>query len=122
MYSLGIITYQMLTGRLPYGPQVARARTRTQQKKLVYKSALNDNREIPIWFDCAVKRAVQPDPIKRYEELSEYVFDLRHPKEAYLSSSTAPLMERNPLLFWQGLSFVLTCMVLLLLALQSGVG
>ena len=30
LFSLGVITYQMLTGRLPYGAQVARARTRSQ--------------------------------------------------------------------------------------------
>ena len=27
LFSLGVITYQMLTGRLPYGAQIARART-----------------------------------------------------------------------------------------------
>ena len=28
LFSLGVITYQMLTGRLPYGAQIAQARTR----------------------------------------------------------------------------------------------
>jgi hypothetical protein len=49
------------------------------------------------------------DPRKRYEELSEFVFDLRHPNESFLGSSTAPLLERNPVLFWKGLSFLLAC-------------
>lgn len=120
LFSLGVITYQMLTGSLPYGPQAARARSRSQQKKLKYKSALDENREIPVWLDGALKRAVQPDPNKRYEELSEYVFDLRRPNAKYLNSASAPLMERNPLLFWQGLSFILACTVLLLLALRYG--
>ena len=47
MFSLGVITYQMLTGKLPYGSQVAKARTKSQQRKLRYNSALDDNREIP---------------------------------------------------------------------------
>lgn len=120
LFSLGVITYQMLTGSLPYGPQAARARSRSQQRKLKYKSALDENREIPVWLDGALRRAVQPDPNKRYEELSEYVFDLRLPNAKYLDSASAPLMERNPLLFWQGLSFILACAVLLLLALRYG--
>lgn len=118
LFSLGVITYQMLTGCLPYGPQAARARSRSQQKKLKYKSALDENRDIPVWLDGALRRAVQVDPYKRYEELSEYVFDLRHPNAKYLDSSSAPLMERNPLLVWQGLSFILACTILLLLALR----
>jgi hypothetical protein len=51
------------------------------------------------------------DPRKRYEELSEFVFDLRHPNDSFLRSSTAPLLERNPLLFWKALSFLLACVV-----------
>ena len=46
-FSLGVITYQMLTGKLPYGAQAAKARTKSQYRKLRYNSALDDNREIP---------------------------------------------------------------------------
>jgi len=60
------------------------------------------------------------DPDKRYEELSEYVFDLRHPNMKYLNTSPAPLMERNPSLFWKCVSFILACIVLFLLASQHG--
>ena len=118
MYSLGVITYQMLTGSLPYGSQVARARSKAQQKKLKYRSAMDENREIPLWFDGALRRAVHPDPDRRYAELSEYIFDLRRPNEKYLNSPSIPLIERNPLLFWQGLCLLLACTSLLLLALR----
>ena len=37
-----------------------------------------------------------------------------------MRSASAPLIERNPLLFWKGLSFVLAGGVLVLLALQFG--
>jgi serine/threonine protein kinase len=115
IFSLGVITYQMLTGRLPYGAEMAKARTKSQQRKLGYNSALDNNREIPAWIDGALKKAVHPDPYKRYEELSEYIFDLRHPNDAFLKSSPAPLLERNPLLFWKSLSLILACVSLLLL-------
>ena len=39
LFSLGVVTYQMLTGRLPFGAQVARARTRSDFNKLVYGPA-----------------------------------------------------------------------------------
>ena len=116
MFSLGVITYQMLTGRLPYGSEVARSRTRSQFKKLRYRSAVDDNREIPAWVDSTLRRAVHPDPYKRYDSLSEYTFDLRHPNAKYLDRSAPPLIERNPLLFWKCATVILGCIVVALLA------
>ncbi|MBI3704115.1 MAG: bifunctional protein-serine/threonine kinase/phosphatase [Rhizobiales bacterium] len=117
IFSLGVITYQMLTGKLPYGAHMARARSKSQQRKLNYNSVLDNNREIPAWIDSALKKAVQPDPYKRYEELSEFMFDLRHPNVEFLKSTPAPLLERNPLLFWKCLSLILVCACLVLLVL-----
>ena len=121
MFSLGVITYQMLTQKLPYGSQIAKARTKSQFRKLRYNSALDDNRELPAWIDGALRRAVHPDPYKRYESLSEYTFDLRYPNSKYLNASATPLIERNPLLFWKGLTAILACIILLLLIGQHGI-
>jgi serine/threonine protein phosphatase PrpC len=117
IFSLGVIAYQMLTGRLPYGAEAARTRTRAQQKKLRYRSLLNENRDIPAWVDGALKKALQPDPYQRYEELSEFVFDLRHPNKKFLDAAAKPLMERDPLLFWKCLSAILSVALLAVLAL-----
>ena len=121
MFSLGVITYQMLTGKLPYGAQIAKARTKSDYRKLKYNSAPDDSRGIPLWIDETLKRAVHPDPLKRYEALSEYVFDLRHPNARYLNASPTPLIERDPLLFWKGLSAILAVIIVVLLAIQHGV-
>jgi serine/threonine protein phosphatase PrpC len=115
IFSLGVIAYQMLTGRLPYGAAVAKTRTRAQQRKLKYRSVLNDEQDIPSWVDGALRKAIEPDPNRRYAELSEFVFDLRNPN-ASLEASAPALMERNPLLFWQCLTAALTIILLLLLA------
>ncbi|MGE5771449.1 MAG: serine/threonine protein kinase, partial [Hyphomicrobiales bacterium] len=117
IFSLGVIAYQMLTGRLPYGAEAARTRTKAQQKKLRYKSALNDNRDIPGWVDGALKKAVHPDPYHRYDELSEFVFDLRHPNKKFVESAAKPLIERDPLLLWKCLSAILFVSVLIVSAL-----
>ena len=115
LFSLGVITYQMLTGRLPYGAAMARARTRGQQRAVAYVSALDGEREIPAWVDGALRKAVHADPGKRYEDLFEFLADLRRPNEAFLRSARAPLIERNPLLFWKGLSLVLAAGLLAVL-------
>ena len=118
LFSLGVITYQMLTGRLPYGTEIAKARTKSQLGKLRYNPARSEDREIPAWIDGALRRAVHPNPSKRYESLSEYIFDLRHPNANYLNVSATPLIERNPTLFWKCTSLILACIVIGLLAMQ----
>ena len=120
IYSLGVIAYQMVTGRLPYGARMAQARTKFQQGKIAYASALDEKREIPAWFDGALRKAVHPDPQRRYDELFEFVHDLRHPNGKLLDSNPSPLLERNPLLFWKGLSLVLAAILLSMLAFQYG--
>lgn len=115
MYSLGVITYQMLSGRLPYGTAVAMATTRAAQRKLVYTSVLDDNRAIPAWVDEAIRKAVHPDPCKRYDEISELLHDLRQPNQVFLNRTRPPLIERNPVLVWQAIS-----LILLLIALYIG--
>jgi len=116
LFSLGVIAYQMLSGRLPYGAQVAKSRTKAAQRKLQYISVLNDDREIPAWIDETIKKAVHPDPYKRYEELSEFLFDLRHPNKEFLNKTRPPLMERNPVFFWKSVSFILAVIIAILLS------
>lgn len=120
LFSLGVITYQMLTGKLPYGASVAKARTKAQVRKLRYDSILGNDREIPIWIDATLRKAVHPDPNMRYASLSEFMFDLRHPNANYLGAAVTPLLERNPLLFWKCTTALLACIVVLLLAIRHG--
>lgn len=114
LFSLGVIVYQMLSGKLPYGAAVPRTRTRAAQKKLEYASVLNDEREIPAWVDDAIRKAVAPDPQDRYAELSEFIYDLHHPSQAFLNKTRPPLIERHPVMFWKAVSFVLMLVVIVL--------
>jgi len=115
LFSLGVIAYQMLTGKLPYGARMARTRSRAEQRRVAYEPASTDDRDVPAWVDGALRKAVHPDPLKRYGELSEFVHDLRRPNAEVLDANPAPLLARNPLLFWKGLSFALAAALLLML-------
>jgi serine/threonine protein phosphatase PrpC len=119
LFSLGVITYQMLTGKLPYGAEVAKCRTRAAQNKLRYDSVLYDDQGIPAWIDGVLRKAVHPDPAKRYGELSEFLYDLRHPNQAFLDKARPALLERNPVAFWRGVSLILAVVVVVLVALRS---
>ncbi len=118
LFSLGVIAYQMLTGRLPYGTQIARTRTKAGQNRLQYDSLLHEDREVPNWIDGVIRKAVHPDPLKRYAELSEFVYDLRHPNREFVRPR--PLLERNPVRFWQGISFILTVIIVILIIKIAG--
>jgi serine/threonine protein phosphatase PrpC len=116
MFSLGTICYQMLSGKTPYGTQVANSRTKAAQRRLKYRSVFTKDREIPAWIDETIKKAVHPDPHKRYDTLSEFIYDLRCPNKAFLNKTRPPLIERNPVVFWQAISFILAIIIIVMLA------
>lgn len=119
LYSLGVIAYQMLSSGFPYGTQVPKSRTKAAQKKLVYKSVLSEEREIPAWVDDAIRKAVHPDPLERYDEISEFIYDLHHPNKDFLNKTRPPLIERNPVIFWKGVSFVLAVLLVVSLVARA---
>jgi serine/threonine protein phosphatase PrpC len=120
-FSLGVIAYQILTGRLPYGDAVPRARSAKTIQSLRYLSATQFNSDVPIWMDAAIKRAVDTDPEKRYPHISEFIHDLSHPNPCYLDFKPVPLIRRNPLRFWQ-LSTAFLALLVGVLAIKIGIG
>lgn len=116
LFSLGVVTYFLLCGRYPYGTSVAKTKTVSAQRKLWYSSVLDESREIPAWIDDAIRKAVQPLPERRYDELFEFIHDLRRPGTEFLNKARAPLIQRNPVAVWQGISFVLTIVIIYLLS------
>lgn len=119
LFSLGVITYQMLSGRIPYGPTIARCNTRKELNRLHYHSLIDEKSNVPTWVDHTLKKAVHLQAHKRYQYLSEFVYDIRHPNSDYLSQSRPPFIERNPVKFWQTVSALLTVVSLYLLALLN---
>ena len=118
-FSLAVIIYQMLSGRLPYGAEVAKCKSRTAQNRLVYQPLRDNDRELPVWIDDVLRKALQPDPLRRYAALSEFIFELRQPNQSLLNKHRPPLLERNPLMFWKGLSAILGAVIIWLLSTGS---
>ena len=116
LFSLGVIAYEMLTGRLPYD----RVLKPGNLKQVRYQSAIQFNPEVPAWMDGALRKAVHIDPRRRYQHLSEFVHDLSHPNPELVKDTQAPLIERDPVKFWRGLSALLLLVNLILLALLVG--
>ncbi|MCF4164988.1 bifunctional protein-serine/threonine kinase/phosphatase [Zavarzinia compransoris] len=115
LFSLGVVAYEMLTGRLPYGADAARGRGRARHR-LVYRPARDEGRPVPDWVDHALARAVHPDPARRHEALSEFTAALRAPGPDYRARNRKPLIERDPLRFWQGTAAALALLSAVLAA------
>lgn len=107
LFSLGCLTYEMLTGQLPYGEGLEQARTPADFERLCYVPASQRNPHVPIWMDRAIERAVRIRAEERYAELTEFIYDLENPNPDYLGEATAPLLERASAGAWRLLALVL---------------
>lgn len=112
IFSLGIISYEMLSGKFPYGTSVARCNTKAAQNRLKYTSLYP---KVPIWIDEALKKALQVNPEKRYDEVLEFIYDLENPNKKFLNKKKPALIKRDPLLFWQSCTIILLAIVFFLL-------
>jgi serine/threonine protein phosphatase PrpC len=118
-FSLAVVAYQMLSGRLPYGAQVAQSRTLADHKRLRYQAVGDVRRDIPGWVDGALHKALQPQAARRYADVSEFVFALHQPDPDVAARRRPPLIERDPVLFWKGVSLLLALGCVFLAALRA---
>ncbi|WP_188769830.1 bifunctional protein-serine/threonine kinase/phosphatase [Novosphingobium endophyticum] len=122
LWSLGSVAYYMLTRSLPYGPHLSAVRTRAAQKKLHYIPATELNPDVPDWMDAAIARAVAIDPEERYDELSEFTYDLAHPNTALTGPAPRPWLARRPERLWQTISALLAIALAVSLATRESGG
>ncbi|WP_286830835.1 MULTISPECIES: bifunctional protein-serine/threonine kinase/phosphatase [Kordiimonas] len=111
LYAIAAITYEMLTGELPYRRGFQSAR---QVKKAAYQSLRQVRPDVPTWVDGALEKAVSKDPATRQAALSELAVDLRKANVNF-TSTDRPFIEKNPIAFWQTVSCLLFLALLLAL-------
>lgn len=108
LFSIGVVCYEMLTGKLPYPPMKRAEVTFNDYNEWQYQSIKHYRPELPIWLDLALQKATQPNPRLRYLAFSEFQNDILKPNlTAVEEHKRQPLLKRNPLLFWQVTSFLL---------------
>jgi hypothetical protein len=106
MFSLAVVTYEMLPGQLPFAEQLEKLTDQRNLYRLSYQSAHGHNPMVPYWMDGALETALSPVIEKRQAALSEFIFELQTPNKRYANKRGRPLVQRNPLLFWQGLAAI----------------
>ncbi|MBL4584427.1 MAG: bifunctional protein-serine/threonine kinase/phosphatase [Pseudomonadales bacterium] len=116
IFSLGVIIYELYTGKLPYSDTL----TRRNLNRVQYQHACDINDQLPPWMDQTLAKAVQRNPELRYDSLSELQRDLTQANPKFLKQARAPLMERNPLLFWKVTAAVLCLTNLIQLVIFLG--
>ena len=114
LFSLGVICYEMLTGELPYKPNVRANNSYTHYQQWRYRSIKQHRNDLPVWLDLTLQQATQANPSLRTQAFSEFYVNLSKPNtEAIDEYKSLPLMQRNPVKFWQGTSLVLFVFLLL---------
>ncbi len=101
VYSLATITYEVFTGKLPYGDKVENCTTAFEYDRLRYQKASLFNPVIPEWFDRALEKGVKFDPEQRYSNIPNLLFDLTHPNPDFLKEDPKVEQKTSTLLFWK---------------------
>jgi serine/threonine protein kinase len=122
LYSIGVIAYEMLSGKLPY-PELTRTtniKSDSVFKHWKYASILTHRSDLPFWIDLAIRKSVEIKPEIRYDRYSEFESALSKPNHAAEKAFMArPIIEKHPVLFWKIASFFFAGLTLTLLLMHS---
>lgn len=126
LYSLGVILYQMLTGRHPSPPPIGQPVSETIRRSLSVRRLppprlRQHNPAVSPATEAIVRRCLEPDPDRRYpsaralqEDVQRHLADLplRHTREPSWRERAHKWMRRHPRLASSGSVAVLAALVL----------
>ena len=119
LFSLAVICYEMITGKLPFDePAVKRVRI-DNYGEFNYIPAIRRRRDLPLWIEGCLRKALNPNPAYRHDALGEFLQDFTRPNPSLEAAiQRQPLIQRNPVRFWQ----VLCVALIVLHVIRSLVG
>jgi nucleotide-binding universal stress UspA family protein len=84
IFAIGVILYELATGRLPYGmPSSPRGlRARCYQDPVPPRALVPP---VPDWLQEVILRCLEPDARQRYTSAAQLAFDLGHPQQVAIT-------------------------------------
>ena len=113
IFALGVTLFRMFTGAFPYGEVEAFSHPRFARPPASIATLRPD---LPSWLDQVLLRLIAIRPADRFDDALECLFALEHGElhAAPAQLRYRPLIERDPLRFWQTVSAVLALLLLLM--------
>lgn len=112
LYSLAVLTYQLLTNRLPYKEMNQVNDAPKQYHLWRYKPVTIYRKDLPRFIDIVLAKALSADPNQRYDHYSEFISALTSGDTFIQTQASLPFIEREPVKFWQRLSAVLFALLI----------
>lgn len=100
LYAATVTLYFLLTGHYPYGEIEPFQRRRFGKPVSVSRY----RPDVPEWLDQHLQRALQVDPLKRFETAEHWLVHFQQGELSSLNKRTIPLLEREPLRVWRAVA------------------
>jgi nucleotide-binding universal stress UspA family protein len=95
VFSLGVVLYQLATGRLPFGfPGPRGLRGRLWRVPLPPRALAPAN---PEWLQEVILRCLEPDAARRPASAAQVAFDLAHPEQVQVGERGRRMRRAGPL-------------------------
>lgn len=113
LFSVAVLLYQLLSNHFPYKEISQPHKVPRAYSQWRYRPITGFRQDLPHWLDIVLSKALAPDPAHRYQSYSEFITDLTTPQQSLmLPPAKRPLIEREPIRFWQVTSLILFLLLL----------